>query len=237
MICPKCRAEYRRGFTECADCGVALVEPAKMLEEGAANSENAAAPGDPNEDPFCSFWKGNDPRIHAELCTVLDEVEVPHKTVFRQDHLFNLANYASFEVGVPASLFEKAEVAVKEAFEPPDPTESKGGNELLPVRLIPEMPERIRKLPPMLSPPERENLPGPAEPGEAADTFTEDATAEVWCGEDKYVSEMLLASLHENDIRVRQELISEEARLFVSPEDEERAKEIVREILEGQPPE
>jgi hypothetical protein len=23
--CPKCRAEYREGFTECADCGVALV--------------------------------------------------------------------------------------------------------------------------------------------------------------------------------------------------------------------
>jgi transcription initiation factor TFIIIB Brf1 subunit/transcription initiation factor TFIIB len=24
--CPQCRSEYREGFTECADCGVALVE-------------------------------------------------------------------------------------------------------------------------------------------------------------------------------------------------------------------
>lgn len=26
MYCPKCLVEYREGFTECADCGVALVE-------------------------------------------------------------------------------------------------------------------------------------------------------------------------------------------------------------------
>ena len=26
MFCPNCRAEYREGFYECADCGVALVE-------------------------------------------------------------------------------------------------------------------------------------------------------------------------------------------------------------------
>lgn len=207
-----------------------------MLEGDAANRERPAALGDPNEDPFCSFWKGNDPRIHAELCTVLDEAEVPHKTVFRQDHLFNLANYAAFEVGVPASLFEKAEVAIKEAFEA-GPVESKGGNELVPARLIPEGRERIQKMPPMLSPPERKDLPGPAKPGEAAETFAEDATVEIWRGEEKYVSEMLLASLHENDIRVRPDVASEEFRLLVSPEHEMRAKEIVREILEGERPE
>lgn len=26
MICPRCHAEYRPGFTTCADCGIALVE-------------------------------------------------------------------------------------------------------------------------------------------------------------------------------------------------------------------
>ena len=26
MFCPKCKAEYREGFTECADCGVVLVK-------------------------------------------------------------------------------------------------------------------------------------------------------------------------------------------------------------------
>jgi len=32
MFCPSCRAEYREGFTECGDCGVALV--AELAPEG-----------------------------------------------------------------------------------------------------------------------------------------------------------------------------------------------------------
>ena len=26
MICPECKAEYREGFTRCADCDIELVE-------------------------------------------------------------------------------------------------------------------------------------------------------------------------------------------------------------------
>ena len=33
MYCPKCRAEYQEGFTECADCGVALVRELPPEEE------------------------------------------------------------------------------------------------------------------------------------------------------------------------------------------------------------
>jgi hypothetical protein len=37
MFCPKCGAEYREGFAECADCGVALVweKPAIAEDENA----------------------------------------------------------------------------------------------------------------------------------------------------------------------------------------------------------
>ena len=80
------------------------------------NIRVAGGPGDPNEDPFCSFWKGDDPRVHAELCGVLEEAGIPHNTVYRRDHLFNLRNYAAFEVGVPFSMYERAENVVKEAY-------------------------------------------------------------------------------------------------------------------------
>jgi hypothetical protein len=38
MFCPKCGAEYREGFTQCADCGVPLVwdEPVKAGDQGEA---------------------------------------------------------------------------------------------------------------------------------------------------------------------------------------------------------
>src|SRR5215475_2982726 len=133
MICPKCGAEYRQGYTSCADCEVDLV--AAPADGGTAlaafladeKTRSRTEVGDPTEDPFCSFWKGNEARVCAELCTVLDEAGIPHKTVHRRDHLFNFNNQSGYELGVPASLYEKAELAVKEAF----------GNDEDEVRLLP----------------------------------------------------------------------------------------------------
>ena len=169
MYCPQCNAEYRPGFTHCADCDVDLVnEPPHFASTGRAPAD----PGDPNEDPFCSFWKGEDARVHAELCEVLEEAGVPHKTVFRRDHLFNLSNYPGYEVGVPFSLFEKAEKAVQEAFG----TEGAEERETLNTPRLLESPrETIRKLPATLTPAAEENIPGPPTAGEEADWYPEDA--------------------------------------------------------------
>src|ERR1700751_5203305 len=123
MFCPKCGAEYRPGYTSCADCHVFLVnerpgahqlarlQRTKADRDVAGSRANAdtsydypgadRVPGDPNEDPFCSFWKGRDARVCAELCTVLDEAGIPHKTIHRQDHLFNFANQSPYELGGP----------------------------------------------------------------------------------------------------------------------------------------
>jgi hypothetical protein len=67
--------------------------------------------------------------------------------------------------------------------------------------------------------------------------YPEDATAKVWEGEPAEAREMIEMSLRENDIRMRWEMQNAKPQLFVLPEDEERAREIVREIVEGQPPE
>ena len=240
---------------------MALVESAELATVNADGDseyqEPAATPGDPSKDPFCSFWKGTDLRLCTEICTVLDEAGIAHKTIRRQDHLFNLNNQSPYEVGVPASLYEKAELAIKDAF---GTDEDEGSLPLLNEqnrgsfdRLVNQPIEEKLKRP-------EEEVPGffesllsvkgwqrkPDEnagemPGiSAADEgewFPEDATSRVWEGEPPAAREIIEMSLKENDIWIRWEMEDGKPQLFVLPEDEERAKEIVREVVEGVPPE
>jgi len=240
MICPKCGAEYRQGYTSCADCHVFLVEEQpgvgqldrlqRVDGDGAAASytypgAGRAQPGDPNEDPFCSFWKGTDARVCAELCTVLDEAGIPHKTIHRQDHLFNFANHSPYELGVPASLYEKAELAIKEAFG----TDQETGEDTLPLLPAPdrEPADFAKGLRDAMA--DANDWLGPRYP--------EDATVEVWSGEDadRDTKDMIEMSLHESDMLCRSEEENGRIKVMVLPEDQTRAKEIVREIVEGKP--
>ena len=205
------------------------------LPKTAMELRGESEPGDPNEDPFCSFWKGEDPRVHVELCGVLDEAGIPHNTVFRRDHLFNLRNYPAYEVGVPFSLFERAENAVKEAYGTEN-VEDVGAGELKGL-LMERSPYTIRKLPDTLTPPPEENIPGPPSAGEGTDWYPEDATVMVWSAESGQPCDFLVAALHENGIRCRLDKSELRAELYVMPENEERAQEIVREVVEGHPPE
>ncbi|HXC48154.1 MAG TPA: hypothetical protein VNU20_07665 [Candidatus Sulfotelmatobacter sp.] len=230
MFCPQCNAEYRPGFTRCADCDVELVnEPPHFALAG---KPPAADPGDPNEDPFCSFWKGQDARVHAELCEVLEEAGIPHKTIFRSDHLFNFGNFPAYEIGVPFSLFEKAEKVVQETYGTDD-VQDVGAQELAgqvlgPSGSVPILPEMVN-LPP-------QDIPGPPVAGESADWFPEDATASVWSADSREQSEFLVAALHENGIHCRLDERGTQAKLYVLPRDATRAREIIREVVEGEPP-
>jgi len=60
MYCPECRAEYREGFTHCADCDVDLVE-ALPPEDQAEYLESATVfEGDPNNaELVCATLEGS----------------------------------------------------------------------------------------------------------------------------------------------------------------------------------
>jgi hypothetical protein len=239
MFCPRCKAEYRKGFTRCSDCDVDLVwelpkadiELRRTGEEGEYRA--AGGPGDPNEDPFCSFWKGNDPRVHVELCGVLEDAGIPHNTVYRRDHLFNFQNYAPFEVGVPFSMYQRAEEAVKAAYNVEDVTDV-GAQE---VQLVSGSPLRTSRRLPQSVTSNEEDIPGPPSPGGENDWYPEDATVKVWATEGGEPSEFLIAALHENGIRCRLDRSAAKAELYVLVSDEAKAREIVREVVEGTPPE
>jgi hypothetical protein len=257
MFCPLCKAEYRLGFTVCADCEVPLVW---QLPGGSHQADGEGASGQDtgaSDDPFCTFWNGDDPRIHAELCELLDEEGIPHKTIRREDHLFNLNSKSAFQIGIPFSCFEKAEAAIKEAYgTEEDPADTPN---LLPaekehvteagifaglLEMAKDLGRDVRGMKAILDEPRLE-----AEDSTAGDPqsqypnwdpdhwYTEDAKTEVWSGDQPELGEMIAASLRENQIHARLDCTEGNCALFVLPDDASRAREIVREIIAASPPE
>ena len=259
MYCPKCRLEYRPGFTRCSDCDVDLVyEPPESVRGGGSSGETGAR-AENLDDPFCSFWCGDDPRIHAELCELLNEEGIPHKTVRREDHLFNMNTKSAFEIGIPFSQFEKAEAAIKDAYGTEH--EQADAGRLLPYgRGYPaelgaafpwqpaqkgfvraaigrdEEPESVAAPLPEESDMDdpSENIPTDWDP---SNWNLEDATCEVWSSEQFYPGEIIELALRENQIHSRFEKTEGRNVILVLPEDERRAHEVVNEIAEGALPE
>jgi hypothetical protein len=167
------------------------------------------------------------------LREVLEEGGIPHHSVFRRDHLFNLKNFPAYEIGVPFSLFQKAENVVRDAFgtvaedavkllKAPRPAGSDLGT--------------IRKLLSCLTPGAAENIPGPTSAGKDQEWCPEGAGEPVWAGGDAVSADFLVAALLENGIRCRVDRNETRTELFVLSKDEARAREIVREVVEGKPP-
>ena len=70
-----------------------------------------------------------------------------------------------------------------------------------------------------------------------ASSACEEATSEIWTGEAEKLANFLSDALRENEIPTRVKGAGDETKIYVRPSDEPRAREIVREIVEGQPPE
>jgi hypothetical protein len=62
------------------------------------------------------------------------------------------------------------------------------------------------------------------------------ATCAVWSGPDEARAGFLVEALKENEIPARVETHGSEATVYVPPEEEMLAREIIREIVEGAPP-
>ncbi len=220
MFCPHCKSEYREGITICPDCNVALV------------SNLLAVPGESPDDPFCSLWKGGSAREHSEICALLGREGIPYKTVRREDHLFNLAARSPFEIGVPASLFERAKAAANEALG------WNQGAETNEDRLD------FEENTPEMELAAHDDIVQPERPWDPDAWQAGDAAVEVWSGGDPNLAGLIRLSLLENRIDCRLDAGSSEnegisqgkLKLYVLPTDEPRAREILREIIEASPP-
>lgn len=214
MFCPQCKAEYRLGFTRCADCDVDLVE---SLAEAAPSSQEVRWPGQElSEESLEQVWNGEDQQECVRICRGLQRANIPYKVVEQnQQSLWNRDQ--RFIIGV-LQLDSQAAMKIANAGQL-DFTEEdeEQGTFALPAR--DDLPV--------------EDVHGDWKP---KDWCPDDATLEIWSGNLKDWGSIMEMSLKENRINYRVDLESDLKRVFVMPEDEARAREIVREIVEGAPP-
>jgi hypothetical protein len=209
MFCPQCKAEYRQGFTRCADCDVDLVESLPRSEE----SVSQVRPGG----DLTPLWEGDDLALHTTLLEELESAGIRYfdqaMSVFpgarRGDH-FPIQPLKRF--GYQAAILSSDLTEAREILE--KLLKEDRGNRILPEDETKE--------------------PGATKRVAALD---ETATCEVWAGQDKDVAGFLKDALQENGLVIKAEIAGAETKIFVRPSDEARARRIVREIEEGAAPE
>lgn len=211
MFCPECKAEYRPGFTRCADCDMDLV--ANLPE---ANPESS------DRSNLREVWTGNEQERCVNTCLILKDAGIPYEVTQRQTQ-FHQAAEAHFKIAVPANFFEQA----NELTGPADTDDDIDGN---------SEDHATIELPSDEVAGSTDTRPDRAR--HSKDWYPEDATIEVTTNSGRSWSSLIISSLRENFIRCRESSGPDGSkRVFVLPEDELRVRQIVREIEEGRPSE
>ena len=225
MFCPECKAEYRQGFTRCADCDVELVYALPQdSEQQAADERGGEFAGEDRDRKL--IWKGNDESECVALCRLLMKADIPYKVaqvpVAAQ---FKMRVKWRYEIGVPYadSQLAKDLLGIEGEFADtcydPDgkdkPEEANDGDEL-----------RVDDTPPDAEVRSDSYL---------KHWYPEDATVEIWSQDGDDISGGVALALKENLIHCRVDHNDGLYKAFVMPEDEARAREIVREIVDGLP--
>jgi len=164
---------------------------------------------------FVQLWAGENPALHEALLEELDESGI---------------------------VFADKALGEGEVAPDPLPIDSKprfGFEVAVHTSDLPAAQEILEKL---LSEGELADVELPAEDEAPADEPRPSAAAEepsvsVWAGSDPRTIEFLTAALEENEIPLRVENEDELTVVYVPPSNARRAREIVREITEGVPPE
>jgi hypothetical protein len=208
MFCPQCHAEYRPGFTRCADCDVELVEDLPAGEEAGTNDVRVGT--------LVPLWEGDDLALHTSLLEELEAAGIRYHdramSIYpgvRRWDIFPVQPMTRFgyQVAVLSSDLASAKQIVK--------------------KLTDEKPHDME----LQAQDEKQG-----ETPENAGLLEEAATCEIWSGSGEKLGEFLASALKENGIVARLEKQVENAKICVPLQDETRAREIVREIVEGAPP-
>jgi hypothetical protein len=219
MFCPNCKAEYLAGVKWCSDCDVALVD--SLEESGGAGKGQAKGEGE--ELRLLPVWSGDDPSEFAAVKAALEKAEIPFLDESREGYFLFPSFLSKLQVRVSSADLDRADRVVREALEAPATEESAGSG------------KNVAATP---------HAAGAAE-GEEEEVATEyppeepdekEEITEVWQGDDESTAAAIVACFQENGIASRKVSGENFWRLLVRPQDEARAKEIAREVVEGTPP-
>ena len=209
MICPACNAEFPHGTIFCSRCHVTLVTDLVEADEVVEKAYPGSA--------LVHLWRGEDAALHASLLEALTEANIPFyeqplgsgPSARPIDALLDHAHPRfGFEVAVLSSNLANAEVILEKLLnEAPVDMGLTAGEDAV-----------------------------QAEPKGKSRRIGQ-ATCEVWSGEDENLAGFLGAALKENEIPARVERHGQKAAVYAPPQEEGRAREIIREIVEGAPPE
>jgi len=163
------------------------------------------------------LWSGENPATHAALLEELEGAEIPFADkTFGDDEVAPTADPLPIDwkprFGFEVAVLSSDIGAAKEVLE----------------KLLDEMPAEIEI-------PAQDDVIAEERPLLVA-TETHPA-AEIWNGNDDRIAQFLTAAMQENEIPIHLENPGEQTRIYVSAANENRAREIVREVVEGAPPE
>jgi hypothetical protein len=217
MFCPQCKAEYRAGFTQCSDCGVALVETLTAAGSAAVAQETKA-----DSDARELFWSGYDPRIFQQFQMALHGAGIEFTEQSQAVRLGHSKSVRPMEIWTylrDHSVAEKVYAELTGSGGPAEESETEAAEDAAAI-------------------PEDSSVPADSiVPDDITEEIRpEEVTAEAWAG-DASMREILEACLRENGIASAGAGDGKTARILVRPEKIERAKEIIREVTEATPPE
>jgi hypothetical protein len=207
MVCPNCKCEYIRGVTECADCGVPLVQA--LAPEDANPLDNVR---------LVSVWQGNDPSECERVKAALENAGIE----------FLDRDSKNLDVFVPLGSNREIFVSTADRAAAKKIILDEDGS-IDPDELTPEGIEALTL-------PESDQPESDAPQDLSVEWHEDDPTVAAWTGESEVLADNLVMCLREVGIASRKLSDPGPWQVVVRPEQESRAKEIVREVVEASPP-
>ncbi len=166
---------------------------------------------------FVLLWAGENPALHTALVEELQAADIPFSDK-------SLGDDEVAPTADPLPIDWKPRFGFEVAVLSTDLAEAK---EVL-EKLLDEEPADVEI-------PAQDDV-AAAEPPLVVTTETH-PVVEIWNGNDDRIAQFLTAAMQENEIPIHLENPGEQTRIYVSAANEKRAREIVREVVEGAPPE